>query len=156
MEIDTSTTVQQEFAQRLQHLLQEGFARMDLAVVESHYARDPGLRFADADGPWHRGWDAYRVWRSQVFSGATVRKQAFAPRDIWTALIGPETAVTTCIIDATLWSVTETPPARLITRLSIVWRQDGSDWRIVHEHFSPYTGAFARSLGYDELGPRPR
>jgi len=87
---------------------------------------------------------------------STLAKQAFAPRDIWTALIGLETAVTTCIIDATIWSVTETHPARLITRLSIVWRQDGSDWRIVHEHFSPYTGAFARSLGYDELGPRPR
>ncbi len=25
-----------------------------------------------------------------------------------------------------------------------------------HEHFSPYTGELARSLGYDEIGPRPR
>jgi ketosteroid isomerase-like protein len=129
---------------------------MDLAVVESHYARDPGLRFADTDGPWHRGWDAYRVWLSRVFSGATVRKQEFTPRDTWTALIGPETAVTTCIIDATIWSATASNPARLITRLSVVWRKDGSDWGIVHEHFSPYTGEFARSLGYDEIGARPR
>ena len=96
------------------------------------------------------------MWLSKVFSGATVRKQAFALRDTWTALIGPETAVTTCIIDVTIWLDTEMSPTRLIARLSIVWRQDGSDWRIVHEHLSPYTGEFAHSLGYDEHGPCPR
>jgi len=35
MDIDVSTAVQEEFPRRLRHLLRAGFARMDLAVVES-------------------------------------------------------------------------------------------------------------------------
>merc|ERR1712107_635392 len=42
-----------------------------------------------------------------------------------------------------------------INRLSLVWNDkgaDGSNYKVVHEHFSTIIGAFAPSQGYDVFG----
>lgn len=142
-----------DFEGLAQKLVLEGFGKMDLGLVEQFYAKDENMRFADADGPFHKGFQNYRGWLETVFAQG-VTDQSFDMKDINTYAIGPEHHVSTMIIYSTVkQSDQETV---YTTRLSLVWRANEKapfDQEIVHEHFSVYSGRFASKLGYDEFGP---
>ncbi|MBR9727774.1 YybH family protein [Shewanella intestini] len=131
-------------------LVANGFGKMNINKVKSYYNQDPELRFADADGPFHKGWDNYKVWLGKIFNGV-VDKQKFLTRDVHSVRLSDDIVLTTLIID----NKTRLTSGELIDsamRLSFIWMQSEGSWKIVHEHFSLWHGKLAGPMGYPDTG----
>ncbi|MGR3972776.1 YybH family protein [Shewanella sp. 1180_01] len=141
---------QDQFKNMVTDLVANGFGKMNIEKVKSYYNQDPELRFADADGPFHKGWKEYKVWLGKIFGGF-VDKQKFLTRDVHSSRLSDDIVLTTLIID----NKTKLTNGELIDsamRLSFIWMQTEGSWKIIHEHFSLWHGELAGPMGYPDNG----
>lgn len=137
---DVSMQTQLEFGKRVQDLI-NAFANLDLDYISNTYYHECTPRYADADGPFQT-WPQYKQWLSIVFD--LVNKQTFDVRCTWTYKIKEDVAITTTILDANA-SIGDTKVSGIF-RLSFVWIKDCYSWKVVHEHFSQYSGMLAEPV----------
>lgn len=141
---------QKFFADRANQLVQTGFRKMDMDVVKSFYHPDAGTRFADADGPFHKGWEEYSAWLGKIFHKLAV-KQNFELREFYSYKVGSGAVVSTMIIDNRT-RLSNGQDIDSAMRLSLVWGKKDGKWLVVHEHFSLWHGELANLLGYKDEG----
>ena len=145
----TLTDEEQRFFEQLDQelVVEKGFQQMSLEGVKSFYHQDPALRFADADGPYMKGWDEYgNNWLAKIFDGAAL-EQHFVVRDVYSYRIAADTVVNTMLIDNKTLLVNEQVVDSTM-RLSLIWKETADGWKVIHEHFSKWTGELADMLGY--------
>lgn len=149
----TLTDEEQEFFEKLDQelVVEKGFQQMDLEAVKSFYHQDPALRFADADGPYMKGWEEYGPnWLAKIFDGAAV-EQHFVVRDVYSYRIAVDTVINTMLIDNKTLLVNDQVVDSTM-RLSLIWKETDEGWKVIHEHFSKWTGELADMLGYPNTG----
>lgn len=147
------TEEEQTFFADLDHelVVEKGFQQMDIEGVKSFYHQDSALRFADADGPYMKGWEEYGPnWLEKIFSGAAL-EQHFVVRDVYSYRVASDTVINTMLIDnKTLLVNNQIVDSTM--RLSLVWKETADGWKVIHEHFSKWTGELADMLGYPNTG----
>lgn len=107
---------------------------LDPAKAAPLYAKDAGLAFFDLAPLKYTGWKEYEAGTAQMFSTFSSLKMSVND-DARTEQRGNvawgTATVSTEVVnkDGSKW-----PP--LDVRWTVVWEKRGSDWLIVHEHFS--------------------
>ena len=116
---------------RLQQVL-DGWASLDPAKAGVFYAKDPGLVFYDVAPRAYKGWAEYDKGTRELFK--TVKSISFKMHDAAVHNAG-NTAWASALVDTEL--VPKQGKAEKIdARWTSVWEKRGSDWLIVHDHFS--------------------
>ena len=126
-------------------LIENGFQKFNMEPINKYYSTDKNGTFADADGPFHNGLEEYKKWLETVFKNANDQKFKTYTESIKN--IAPDIYISISYIHVTL-NMPGQDEQKMICRLSIVWRKENDKYKIIHEHFSPYSNIFAPSIGY--------
>ena len=124
-------------------------ARFDRQMLDPIWSKAPEALFFNLNGHTYKGRDHwFRLWE---FYGKNVQSSYWTPFDIG-GVVSDDMAVVWCHRRTRRnWVGKEPPPKDIhyagdefITRSTMVFRKEGSDWRVVHAHFSEASS-----------GPRP-
>ena len=123
-------------AARIQEIMDAVKAK-DVELLESHHLWGPKFSKYDEDPPGRQDAEMTRQIERELVEGAT--SLDFRASDIKVDVFG-QVAVATFVLDysATMPDDQEFSASQ---RSTLVFVDTGSDWKIVHEHFSPVPGA---------------
>ena len=113
--------------------LVDGIRRADADAVMKLYWNSPQLSVFNNNGSVTRGWGQVRSNRQSLY--AKVKGVKLDVRDVRVHVLGPTSALVTCLWDQT--QTAEGQPEHATGRLTIVYQKIGADWKIVHTHTSP-------------------
>jgi len=109
------------------------WASMDVSKAAGFYAKDPGLIFYDIAPRKYTGWPEYEKGTLAMFKTLKSLSMKVAP-DAQVHEAG-NTAWTTATVDGELVHA-DGSKLPVNARWTTVWEKRGTNWLIVHEHFS--------------------
>lgn len=109
------------------------WATLDVSKPARFYAKDPGLVFYDVAPRKYVGWAEYASGSVEMFK--TVKSLTLKLSDDAQVHVAGKTAWATATVDGEMVNK-DGSSLKVDARWTSVWEQRGSDWLIVHEHFS--------------------
>jgi ketosteroid isomerase-like protein len=109
------------------------WATMDPSKAAPFYAKDPGLIFYDIAPRKYSGWAEYAKGTTEMFK--TVKSLTMKLNEDAQVHNAGSTVWTTATVDGEMVNNDGTR-LKIDARWTCVWEKRGTDWLIVHEHFS--------------------
>jgi ketosteroid isomerase-like protein len=117
---------------RLEQVI-NAWASMDISKPAAFYAKDPGLVFYDVAPRKYVGWDAYAKGSAELFK--TVKSLTFTLNDDAQVHTAGTFAWSTATVDGNM-VMNDGSSMKIDARWSSVWEKRGTQWLIIHDHFS--------------------
>jgi len=129
--------------------LVEGIKQVDVDKVMDAYEKSDRLMIFNNNGTATQGWDEIKRVNEQIYAKLT--NVTLEITGLRVEMLGPKTAYVTC-----KWKQTQENGGKLETasgRMTLVYRQVGKDWKIIHRHTSPDRPDATRPLFPSERQP---
>jgi ketosteroid isomerase-like protein len=129
--------------------LVEGIKQVDVDKVMDAYEKSDRLMIFNNNGSATQGWDEIKRVNEQIY--AKLSNVTLEITGLRVEMLGPKTAYVTC-----KWKQTQENGGKLETasgRMTLVYRQIGKDWKVIHRHTSPDRPDATRPLFPSERQP---
>lgn len=132
--------------------LVRGISKADVNAVMSIYWNSPKLILFNNNGTVTRGWEQVKANRASSYPN--LKNVKLDVRDVRVQMLGRDAALVTC-----LWTQSQEfqgTPETATGRLSLVFRQIGGAWKIIHTHTSPDAPDPSRIPASERVEPTPQ
>ena len=129
--------------------LVEGIKQVDVDKVMDAYEKSDRLMIFNNNGTATQGWEEIKRVNEQIY--AKLANVTLEITGLRVDMLGPKTAYVTC-----KWKQTQENSGKLESasgRMTLVYRQIGKDWKVIHRHTSPDRPDATRPLFPSERQP---